>query len=891
MQKVFELKWMRLVCLLAGWVLVHQALPGQFLAWDYTNILDEVRESGARPDMEIASDGSIHITYWHAIEDKAIYTYQNAQGAWQREYIDVTHSNGYVNEMVLDANETPHVVFMENSNGVAQYRYAYRVGVDNWVVEQIPGDQTDGWGQYGPNAPLVASQRLQHGADILIESDGTPQIIFFDGWLAPGAFPSCSNSSNYDLQLIQATKFGGQWLVKEMPDVPDVHQSCGTTQMPFSLPKGDRFGEFPCLVERANGDFEAYAASKFNNHIVEFETQQNDTTWSLIVADSVYNHVDSASWYWARRFFTFNGLSATVDRDDNVHMAYGSSFNYGDNFFGLTFTNTLIYRRFIEPDSVYTFSFDTVGSYTYRNYTDIATRGVDSIYLVYADLSEFEVRMWESVDAGLTWTQDTILPLLAAAQSPARIYGDSIHIAVFDAVNEHLLICRRNLGGGEWAIDTITSSQNHGQSLDGEVVEVGGDTVAHLAFNDGFNGKLFYGTGAISNNWNYNIEELTLAGSNANAVSMALSSTQFPLIAYAAGAFGDARLAIKNGPFWQYEIVDSSVNATFTDIAVSDLDTIHYVFYDENRNCLRYQSRHLNGTAWASDSIDCDTLKVGQWPSLVLDGEVPHVAYYDDTGLQLKYAFRDPLTRIWEIDTVYTRIPSGVGKFCSLKLNSAGLPKIAFLDEQNTAVVLSEKNAAGTWEHTVVDSGQVSNIGRPTELVIDQFDKVWIAYNYNFNFDRAKLLHRDSIWREVAVSSQGQIADEFHFEIIGGDLFILGKKTELQNTGLAMLHAPRGLFVYRNEPVDLSKIIQVDNYPNPFDQNTTFRLQLDRPEVLTLTIYDLNGREVGRVVDHQKLNAGMHTFGWDAHNLSPGIYPYVLENGNSRMVKKLVIAH
>ncbi len=889
MRKVFELKQIRLVILLACWILIHQALPSQFLAWNYTNILDELRESGSRPDMEIGNDGSIHITYWHAVEDKVIYTFRDAQGFWQKEYIEVTHSNGYVNEMVLDASGTPHVVFMENSNGVAQYRYAYRIGVNNWVVEQIPGDLTDGWGQYGPNAPMVASNRLQHGADILIGSSGTPQIIFFDAWLHPGAFPSCTNASNYDLQLIHATKSGGQWLVRVFPDIPDINQSCGTSQVPYSLPHGDRFGEFPCLVERANGSLEAYATSKFNNHIVKFETQQNDTTWSMTVADSIYNHVDFTSWSWARRFFTFNGLSATVDRDNNVHMAYGSSFNYGDNFFGLTFTNTLIYRRFMEPDSVYTHSFGTAGSYTYRNYTDIVTRGVDSIYLVYADLSEFELRMWESVDAGLTWTQDTILPLLAASQSPARIYGDSIHVAFFDAANEHLLLCHRSLAGGNWDIDTVTISQNHGQSLDGKVVQVAGDTVAHLAFNDGFSGKLFYGTGAMSNNWSYNIEELTLAGANANAVSITLSSTQAPLIAYSAGSSGDVRLATKNGPSWQYEIVDSSVNATFTDLAISDLDTIHCVYYDENRNCLRYQSRHLNGTAWTSDSVDCDTLNVGQWPSLALNGEVPHIAYYDDSGLQLKYAFRDPQTRIWMIDTVYTRIPSGVGKFCSLKLNSAGLPKIAFLDEQNTAVILSEKNAAGTWEHTVVDSSQVSNIGRPTELVIDQFDKVWIAYNYNFNFDRTKLMHRDSIWREVAVSSQGQIADEFHFEIIGGDLFILGKKTELQNTGLAMLHAPRGLFVYQNEPVDLSKIIRIDNYPNPFNQSTTFKLYLDRPEVLTLIVYDLNGREVSHLVDHQKLNAGIHTFNYDANNLSPGVYPYILENENSRMVKKLII--
>ena len=889
MQKVLDLKWVRLVCLLAVPMLVSQTLQGQFLAWDYTNILDEVRESGARPDMEIASDGSIHIVYWHTIEDKAIYTYQDGQGVWQREYIDITNSNGYVVELALDDNETPHVTFMANVNGTAQYRYGYRVGANNWVVESIPGDPVDGWGQYGPNAPLVASNKVQHGADILIQSDGTPQIIFFDGWVQDGAFPTCTNSSDYDFQLIQATKINGQWLVKALADVPDVHQSCGTTQMPFSLPNGDRFGEYPNLLERANGDLEAFTMSKFNNQILEFETQQTDTSWSFLISDSLFNHLDSASWFWVKRFFVFNGLSATVDRDDNVHMAYGSSFNYGDNFFGLAFTNVLIYQRQIDPDSAYTYSFGTSGSYTYRNFTDIATRGADSIYIVYSDLSLFQLMMWESTDSGQTWTQDTILPILATAQSPTRIYGDSIYVTSYNANSESLLLCRRHLGGGDWVVEEITTSQNHGQSLDGAVVEVAGDTVGHLAFNDGFNGKLFYGTGAISSGWNYAIEELDSAGGNAKAVSLAIGPNQEPLIAYAAGDSGDARLAIKNGAAWQYEVVDSAANATYTDLAISALDTLHYVYYDETRNCLRYQSRHLNASNWVSDSIDCDTLNIGQYPSLVLNGETPHVAYYDDSGLQLKYAFRDPLTRTWVIDTVYNRVPSAAGKFCSLKLNSQGLPKIAFLDEQNTAVVLSERTTGGTWEHTIVDSSQVSNIGRPTELVIDQFDNVWIAYNYNFNFNRAKLLHRDSIWREVAVSSQGQIAEAFHFEIIGGDLYLLGKKTELQNTGLAMLHAPRGVFVYQEDPLDLGESVEVRNYPNPFDQSTTFRLQLERPEVLTLKVYDLNGREVGRVIDHQKVPAGIQEFNWNAGELSPGIYLYILENQHSQLVRKLVI--
>jgi|GEM_PF-2107071 len=891
MLKVFNLK--SLACCLAlliGGALLPASVKAQFLAWNYVNILDEVRESGSRPDMEIDGSGNIHITYWQAIEDKLIYSFQNAQGDWVKEYVDLFSSNGYVNEMTL-YNGVPHIVYMENVNGTAQYRYAYRVGPGNWVLDPIPGDPVDGWGGYGANAPTVASNRLQHGADILIKADGTPQVIFFDAWMQPNAFPACSNSSFYDLQMMQATKFNGQWLVRSFGEVPDLLVSCGTNAQPFDLPLGDRYGEYPNLIRRADGSFEAYTMSKFNNHILQFETQLNDTIWASAPIDSLRNRLDSASWHWSRRFYTFNGLSATVDNQDNVHLAYSSSFNYGDNFFALEFINELVYTRVVGPDSIYDYSFGTSGSYTYRNYTDLATIGPDSIYLVYADLSLSQLLMWESQDSGQTWTQDTIANLIGTCQSPVRVSGDSLLVLYYNSASDNLNLARRHLAGGDWTYEQVTTTQRHGQSLDGAVVEMAADTMGHLAFNNGNNGDLFYASASASGGWNYTIDTLDGSGGNALAVSVVVGPNDVPVIAYSGGDNGDARLATWSGTTWQYEIVDTAVNATFTDLAISAQDTLHFVYYDEVRNCLQYRSRHFNDFAWSVDTIDCDSQNVGQWPSLALEGEIPHVAYYDDTGFQLKYAVRDVQTRVWEIDTVNTRIPSAVGKYCSLKLTSQGEPKIAYLDEANTAIVLSEKSSSGIWEHTVVDSSQVSNIGRPTELQIDQFDNVWIAYNFNFNFDRAKLMHRDSIWREVAVGSQGQIADEFHFDIIGGDLFLMGRKTELQNTGLGMLYAPQGLFVYEREPFDLSQIISWENYPNPFTGETTFRLSLDEPEVLSLKIYDLNGKTIATLLDHQKTGSGVHEISWNAQNVPPGIYLGILNNGNSQAVKKLVVTN
>lgn len=886
-----------LLCLalvVTSWGTGH--LSAQFLNWNYYNLLDEDRESGARPDMEVDRQGNLHVVYWQAEEDRAIYM-QRSGGSWIREYIQPATSNGYVVRLVLDNNDVPHVVFMENNNTKAEYRYGYRVGPSTWVIEDIPSDPVKAWGEYGPDAPTVSSNRIQHSADIWIEPDGTPQILFFDGWVSPGAFPFCNSGSNYEFEMIQATKKSGLWLTRSFGEVPDLNASCGDPGVnPFALPLGDRYGEFPAIVQKSDGSLEAFCHSRFNNHILRFQTTFNDTTWSRTVLDSLANRIDFASFSWATRFFTFQGVEAVIDQNDDIHMVYGSSFDYGDNFFGLTETNVLVYTKVIGDDSVYTFNFGNPGSYTYRPYSDIAISGPDTIAVVYSDLTTFELQTWTSYDGGANWNQSKIADFLGSARTPITCDGDSFYVAYYNSDNDALYLASQELPQGQpgtpsWTTRQLTTSQNHGQSFDGTVQVQGSDTVSHIAFNDSYNEMLFYGTGSIAGTWNHSYDTLDLPGHDPRAISLTANASGIPLVAYSFGNEGDAKLAVKQNGTWSYEVLADSANATYTDIAISPLDTIHYAYFDGTRQCLRYFHRHLNDVVWIQDSIDCDTLPIGEFPSIALEGEIPHVAYYDDAGLQLKYARRNPSTRIWEIDTVITTVSSPVGKFNSLQLTSTGLPKIACLDEQNTHVLLAEKDLAGDWTVTKVDTSEVSNLGRPTELVIDQFDNVWIAYNTNQNIDRVKLMHRDSQWREVAVSSTGRIANEFHFEIIGGDLYLAGKKNEPQNTGLAMITAPGGVFVEQTEAQNIAQWVKFENYPNPFSQATNFQIQLLRPETLSLSVYDLNGRKIGSILDRQRMQVGTHRLEWNAEGLSPGIYLGVLENEHSRILQKLVISN
>jgi len=64
------------------------------------------------------------------------------------------------------------------------------------------------------------------------------------------------------------------------------------------------------------------------------------------------------------------------------------------------------------------------------------------------------------------------------------------------------------------------------------------------------------------------------------------------------------------------------------------------------------------------------------------------------------------------------------------------------------------------------------------------------------------------------------------------------------------------------------------NYPNPFNPVTTIRFSIPKMVPVRLTVYDITGREVARLID-EVLNAGYHTIQWNASGVPSGIYIYI----------------
>jgi hypothetical protein len=78
-------------------------------------------------------------------------------------------------------------------------------------------------------------------------------------------------------------------------------------------------------------------------------------------------------------------------------------------------------------------------------------------------------------------------------------------------------------------------------------------------------------------------------------------------------------------------------------------------------------------------------------------------------------------------------------------------------------------------------------------------------------------------------------------------------------------------------------------YPNPFNPFTTLRYELPQAAQVTLTVYDLLGREVATLVDTYT-QPGTHETVWDAGSHPSGIYLARLATpGYSKTIKLVLL--
>lgn len=151
--------------------------------------------------------------------------------------------------------------------------------------------------------------------------------------------------------------------------------------------------------------------------------------------------------------------------------------------------------------------------------------------------------------------------------------------------------------------------------------------------------------------------------------------------------------------------------------------------------------------------------------------------------------------------------------------------------------------------------------------------------------------------------------DRVDFARIG---FVPGQGTTQQSQLYGFLDraSNSGISYYRLKQIDdngafnFSNTIEVNirttpvfwlsqNYPNPFNQETTLCYEIDAPGKVTLSIYNMNGQIVQRLVAHDR-DAGAYQIDWNGTDqqgnpLASGIYISQLASGKKQATMKMLL--
>jgi len=85
-----------------------------------------------------------------------------------------------------------------------------------------------------------------------------------------------------------------------------------------------------------------------------------------------------------------------------------------------------------------------------------------------------------------------------------------------------------------------------------------------------------------------------------------------------------------------------------------------------------------------------------------------------------------------------------------------------------------------------------------------------------------------------------------------------------------------------------SSLCVIDNYPNPFNSQTSIEIGSPQVGEVNLTIYNLMGQKVATLIN-RKMEAGYHTVTWEALAVSSGVYFYKLTVGEISTTKRMML--
>ncbi len=198
--------------------------------------------------------------------------------------------------------------------------------------------------------------------------------------------------------------------------------------------------------------------------------------------------------------------------------------------------------------------------------------------------------------------------------------------------------------------------------------------------------------------------------------------------------------------------------------------------------------------------------------------------------------------------------------------------------------VLRSIDGGDTWEEVLDPPGPTGDM--LTDLVIDPTrPRIWAA-GTSWTGESPLFYSNDlgDTWQRVVTDLTGSFTD------LGLDL----------EGNLYLAHSDAGVLRLDTALVDVSDdtpahepVVLYQNFPNPFNPDTTIPFVLRQESHVVLTLMDVSGRRVRTLVD-ATLGRGLHVASWDGVDVAgkdapSGVYFYRLQAGDHLAIKRMAL--
>jgi hypothetical protein len=254
------------------------------------------------------------------------------------------------------------------------------------------------------------------------------------------------------------------------------------------------------------------------------------------------------------------------------------------------------------------------------------------------------------------------------------------------------------------------------------------------------NGRVVYKSARVdeageSNGWGSQVGEYSSIAVNPRGYSyMSYYDSTFKNLMFSGSVGPD----IKVGQFDTHTVDSSGDVGKYSSIDVEkrNYPYPHIAYYDETNGELKYA--RWTGSEWVTsvvDSVGAYTDVEGQYISIALDSnDIPHVCYHDENNGWLKYATGNTLSDIGIIDDGGVS-NDDVGEFCSIAVDPNDIPHVSYYDKSNNDLNYAEWIGPSPNNWAILDPplDSAGDVGKYSSIAVDEYFNVHISYSDETN--------------------------------------------------------------------------------------------------------------------------------------------------------------